>query len=114
MTTPCPSCCPSSPPTPRPSCASSWIPCSLFRLTMQQGVQVVREEKAAFEALQGSFWSTVRLPTDALPMDEHPLVAHFVSLLVAFGHVKSTKSEDKSFLELFSGSEKWLRCLGAE
>ena len=38
-----------------------------------------------------------------------PLVGHFVTLLFPFGHVKSTKSDDREFIAAFAASPKWLR-----
>jgi len=73
------------------------------------GLKIVREDRASFEKMQGNYWGVVHLPDDALTTNEHPLAAHFVSLLVAFGHVKSTKENDEDFLELFGKSAKWLR-----
>ena len=39
----------------------------------------------------------------------YALAAHFVSNLLPIGHIKSTKVNDKRFIEYFSASEKWLK-----
>jgi hypothetical protein len=78
-----------------------------FPMLQQRGVKCMREEKAAFLKSEANFWHIIRLP-DQAPA-ELPLVSHFVMSLVAFGHIKSTKSNDEAFVARFSQSAKWLR-----
>jgi hypothetical protein len=78
-----------------------------FPMLQQRGVKCVREEKAAFLKSEADFWHIIRLPDQAVA--ELPLVSHFVMSLVAFGHIKSTKSDDEAFVARFSQSAKWLR-----
>merc|ERR1719329_155313 len=78
----------------------------------QAGIKVIREKVADFEATEASYWNVVRLPNSTLAPEDYPLACHFVSLLLPFGHVKSAAPDDKEFIDIFSSSEKWLRCTG--
>jgi hypothetical protein len=41
--------------------------------------------------------------------DKYPLAAQWISLWFPLGHIKSTKSNDQHFLNLFKTNNKWLR-----
>ena len=76
---------------------------------------LVIEDDAAFEArvARDEPWNVVRAGERAwralAPPEAFPLVGHFVTLLFPFGHVKSTKSDDREFIAAFAASPKWLR-----
>jgi hypothetical protein len=71
-----------------------------------QGLDVRSESDDAFSArvAKESPWNVV-YPS---PVKEFGLVSHFVSLLFPLGHIKSTKSNDEHFLNVFRASDKWL------
>lgn len=81
-----------------------------FPMLQQSGLKLVRESQESFKRTESTFWNVVTLPTDALKPSHYPLVGHFISKLMAFGHVKTTIANDNAFIEMFKSSEKWLRC----
>jgi hypothetical protein len=42
-------------------------------------------------------------------LEKFPLVQQFTSLYFPMGHIKSTRSDDETFVAFFSASEKWLK-----
>jgi hypothetical protein len=82
-------------------------------LLTQAGLKVVREKVEDFELSEASYWNVVRFPEGALALGDYPLACHFISLLFPFGHVKSAAPDDGEFIEVFSRSAKWLRCISA-
>lgn len=71
------------------------------------GISCLAEEDAEFQKTEGSYWNVTQIPHASL--QHYPLVSHFTMTLVAFGHIKSTKSDDESFVSQYSQSAKWLR-----
>jgi len=80
-----------------------------FPMLKQQGLNVVRQNKKAFEASVGMYWNVVTLPQVSHVGPKYPLAWQFVSKLFPMGHVKSTSPDNKVFLETFGASAKWLR-----
>lgn len=80
----------------------------LSKLLKLDGVRVYTETEDAFRsrtAAMNSPWNII-FPEK---ISEFPLAGHFVSTLVPLGHVKSTKRDDKEFVEIFKESPKWLK-----
>ncbi|GAB5358615.1 hypothetical protein AAMO2058_000473700 [Amorphochlora amoebiformis] len=74
----------------------------------------LKEYVAAFSIdNESAFESTVKTvrPYNVLQpseIDEYPLVSHFVTKALPIGHIKSTRSEDDEFIQIFKDSPKWL------
>eukprot|EP00747_Dinoflagellata_sp_TGD_P065970 gnl/TRDRNA2_/TRDRNA2_154592_c1_seq1.p1 gnl/TRDRNA2_/TRDRNA2_154592_c1~~gnl/TRDRNA2_/TRDRNA2_154592_c1_seq1.p1 ORF type:complete len:488 (+),score=83.73 gnl/TRDRNA2_/TRDRNA2_154592_c1_seq1:210-1466(+) len=75
----------------------------------EAGIKIEQQTRAAFDQLESSYWNVVSFPNDAFAQTDHPIAAHFVSRLLPFGHVKSSKTDDPAFIDAVSSSEKWLR-----
>jgi hypothetical protein len=75
------------------------------------GVAVVFEESSDMDTrLSSQPTFNVIHPINVATSDPgYALAAHFVSNLLPVGHIKSTKLDDKAFIEYFSASEKWLK-----
>ena len=75
------------------------------------GVAVVFEDSSGMDArLSSESTFNVIHPINVATSDPgYALAAHFVSNLLPVGHIKSTKLDDKAFIEYFSASEKWLK-----
>eukprot|EP01127_Copromyxa_protea_P007034 TRINITY_DN16971_c0_g1_i1.p1 TRINITY_DN16971_c0_g1~~TRINITY_DN16971_c0_g1_i1.p1 ORF type:complete len:724 (-),score=199.66 TRINITY_DN16971_c0_g1_i1:38-2056(-) len=85
----------------------------LEKMLKLDGVRVYSEAEEVFQNrtnIMDSTWNTI-YPS---AVEEFPLVGHFVSLLVPLGHVKSTKKDDKEFVQYFKNSPKWLKLRSTE
>ncbi len=80
-------------------------------------LEVLHESPASFEAsieaakqraATRRFHSITRVRTHH--PDAYPLVGQFVTRLLPYGHVKSTRPDDAHFLSTMEPSQKWLRC----
>jgi len=75
-----------------------------------EAVRVLTQTEEQFGARdeQDALYNAIRV----LPFEPHafPLAGHFVTLTMPFGHVKSTRTDDKHFLATFVNSSKWLKC----
>lgn len=85
---------------------------SLPAAALLAGLTVVQQTTEEFEASEAIYWNVVRVQEASVALSDHPLACHFVSLFLPFGHVKSAAPEDSEFIDAFSRSEKWLRCIG--
>ena len=75
-----------------------------------EGLMVTAESEEEWEARSGAeAHYNVITAEDGLGAETFPLPGHFVSLYLGVGHIKSTKGEDEEFIEVFEGSEKWLK-----
>lgn len=75
------------------------------------GIPVVFEESCDMdERLSSEPPFNVIHPSNVASSDPgYALAAHFVSNLLPVGHIKSTKLDDRRFIDYFSASEKWLK-----
>ena len=65
---------------------------------------------AEIEAAGDEWYNIIQVSDLATAESEsYPLAAQFISLWFPLGHVKSTKSADEHFINVFRESEKWLR-----
>ena len=94
--------------------------CVVFGATNAKDMFVVQcEEEGLQRQLEGFGFATVAwgeeedwynvLGKDDYGVEEFPLAGQFCSLYLGVGHVKSTKTGDKKFLEVFQDSKKWLK-----
>ena len=75
-----------------------------------EGLMVTSESEDSWSARSDAEASyNVLTAEDGLGAKTFPLPGHFVSLYLGVGHVKSTKGGDEEFVEVFEGSEKWLK-----
>jgi hypothetical protein len=81
---------------------------SVIKALEGSGVSTVIEEDfdIRYEKEIDEWYNVVRVETMG---DEYPLAAQWISLYFPLGHIKSTKSNDREFIELFQNSQKWLR-----
>mmetsp|Transcript_13493 Transcript_13493/g.22086 ORF Transcript_13493/g.22086 Transcript_13493/m.22086 type:complete len:723 (-) Transcript_13493:149-2317(-) len=74
-------------------------------------VKVVEQDTEAFErSISAANCYNVVEPQHH-QVNSFPIISHFVSKLLLFGHVKSTTENDRQFVDAFSKSSKWLKML---
>jgi len=81
-----------------------------LRLISRKGLNLVAEDEASFaERSKVSFDAPIYNIIFAHKLNSFPMVGQFVSLLLPFGHIKSTKENDGDFIAHFKKSKKWLQ-----
>ena len=65
----------------------------------------------ARKAKKGDFYNIIdgSASSTAYGVTEFPLMGQFISMYLGVGHIKSTKTGDEEFVNMFKASDKWLK-----